>query len=105
MYRLSIEKINELIENGSCHDAFLELMRNHIKWNAWDKAFVVTYLKHQLGFENIKKLYQSVTKPCVVGGGRRENSKLEKRTKSKYRLYLLSSLEDAINSIKQRDSE
>ena len=58
-FRLSIKKIKELIEDGYYAEAFLEIMRNRIKWKEWSEIYIPNYLIEFFGEQDIVELYKA----------------------------------------------
>ncbi len=124
-FRLSVAKIKEFIEDGYYTEAFLEIMRNRIKWKEWSESYIPSYLIEFFGEQDVVELYKA-----TQGGYQNifgpngdyyldniyspKNSQfnyvnipdiskeLDKKTSSTKRLYLEKALEEADNIVRSK---
>ena len=107
-FKLSIRKIKELIDDGYYAHAFLELMRNRIKWKEWTENYIPYYLVEYLGEDKVIALWEALntTKSYwrYEGNGIKKKwpcttVQLDDSTSSIKRLYLEEAIETAYNYV------
>lgn len=132
-FRLSVTKIKELIAGGYYTEAFLEIMRNRIKWKDWSESYIPNYLIGFFGEQDVVELYKATQGGYSNRFGCGYNKKLgyfkddyldkiyppksgnsisipdisqelDKKTSSIKRLYLEKALETANNFIRSKAS-